>query len=162
MTVGTININGETYAHHHSEITVTPNAGSRKGQQFTLRSLTSLDYGRKRKSTHAGGTQIDPVAIARGMNKPEWSGEMSELEWRAFCGWDQRWGAHSFTISVTKQIEGDVPHFDDILDATFDDDDHSSKEGSAQTRKIGGLARKILNDGIDPTEDPTKPGASIL
>lgn len=151
--MGETNINGQSYAHHHSELRFTPNGGARAGQGFTIRSFASFDYGRKRKSTHVAGTDTNPVAIARGMNKPEWSGEMSELEWQDLAGWDPSWGAHTWTITVTKQLPGGPVNVDTLLDATFDDDDFSSKDGNVQTRKIGGICRKILTNGVDPTEE---------
>lgn len=140
--------------HAHLTAVLSPTLGRRTGQQYTFRTLESIDVTLGLKYASVGGTQITPVAIALAGSEPKWSGECSFGEVRAIRRWiGSGWAHVPCDITLTWQVPGRPAFTDLIFGAHLGDDGTASKKDGIVMSKIGSSIVALWPDGIDPFGD---------
>lgn len=137
--------------HAHLTIVGTPKLGRRRGQQWTFRTIESVDVTLSLKYASVGGTQITPVAIALAGSEPKWNAELSfgeVREVRRFMG--TGWAAIPMDLVLTWQVPGRPAFTDYIFGAYLGDDGTASKKDGIVMSKIGSNITALHPDGIDP------------
>lgn len=137
--------------HAHLTAVVTPMDGPRKGQQWTLRTLESIDFDQKTKYAALKGPQIQPVAVGVTDSEPEWSGEMGMVEFKELTSWmGTGWGGIQIQVDITWKVPGNRAWTDHIYGTFIGAGSISSKTGDIVKAKIGAQATAIHPRGIDP------------